>query len=182
MQAHGAEFSVGGLVPLLETPRLRLRGHRAADYAALAAIWADPVVVRHIGGKPSSAQEVWMRLLRYPGLWCLLGYGYWAIEEKSTGRCMGDIGYADFKRDITPSLEGMPELGWVLAADCHGKGYATEALAAVMTWGSDHFGEHTAACIIDPENAASIRVAIKAGFTLRQEASYHGDTVLLFTR
>lgn len=168
--------------PVLETPRLRLRGHRASDYAALAAIWSDPAVVRYIGGKPSTPQEAWMRLLRYPGLWCLLGYGYWAIEEKSSGRCIGDLGYADFKRDITPSLDGMPELGWVLASDCHGRGYASEALAAVMAWGRAHFGQHTAACIIDPDNAASIRVAIKAGFTLRQEAQYMGSTVLLFAR
>lgn len=168
------------LVPVLETPRLRLRGHRADDHAALSAIWADPVVVRHIGGKPSTSPEAWMRLLRYPGLWNLLGYGYWAIEEKSTGRCIGDIGYADFKRDLTPSLDGLPEMGWVLASDTHGKGYATEALTAVMAWGQSHFGEHQAVCIIAPENAASIRLATKAGFQFSREAIYHGSPILVF--
>jgi RimJ/RimL family protein N-acetyltransferase len=111
----------------------------------------------------------------------LLGYGYWAIEEKSSARCIGDIGYADFKRDIAPSLDGTPELGWVLASGSHGKGYASEALAAVMAWGRANLGEHMAACIIDPRNAASIRVATKAGFTLREQTTYMGDTVLLFT-
>ena len=169
-------------VPLLETERLRLRGHRADDHAALAAIWADPVVVRHIGGKPSSAQEAWMRLLRYQGLWRLLGYGYWAIEEKSSGRCIGDIGYADFKREIVPTLDGMPELGWVLASDTHGKGYASEALAAVLGWGQSHFGEHRAVCMIEPDNAASVRLAEKVGFRRWQETSYHGVPILLFSR
>ena len=177
-----AAAAVSELVPLLETPRLRLRGHRADDYAALAAIWADPVVVRYIGGQPSTPQEAWMRLLRYPGLWSLLGYGYWAVEEKASGRCIGDIGYADFKRDITPSLDGMPELGWVLAADAHGKGYASEALAVVLAWGQSHFGEHRAVCIIAPENVASIRVASKAGFHPWCEAVYHGSPCLIFTR
>ena len=177
-----AVAAVNGLVPLLETPRLRLRGHRADDYAALAAIWADPVVVRYIGGQPSTPQEAWMRLLRYPGLWSLLGYGYWAVEEKASGRCIGDIGYADFKRDITPSLDGMPELGWVLAADAHGQGYASEALAAVLAWGQSRFGEHHAVCIIAPENVASIRVASKAGFRPWCEAVYHGSPCLIFTR
>ena len=174
--------AASGIVPVLETARLRLRAHAAADHAALSAIWADPEVVRFIGGKPASAQEVWLRLLRYPGLWCVLGYGYWAIEEKAGGRCIGDIGYADFKRDLSPSLDGMPELGWVLASDCHGRGYASEALAAVLAWGRGHFGEHRAACIIDPENAASLRLAAKAGFQLLCEADHHGSRLLLLVR
>ena len=169
-------------VPLIETDRLRLRGHRAADHEALLAIWSDPRVVRYIGGRPATRQETWLRLLRYPGLWCVLGYGYWAIEEKSSGRFIGDIGYADFKREIEPSLEGMPELGWVLAADCHGQGYASEALTAVLAWGQAHLHDHTAVCIIDPDNAASIRLAGKAGFALHGRTSYMGDPVLLFTR
>lgn len=181
MPSAGAESGPLDPVPRLETPRLRLRGHRANDHAELLAIWSDPVVVRHIGGRPSNAQEVWMRLLRYPGLWCVLGYGYWAIEEKSSGRLIGDMGYADFKRDLTPSLDGMPELGWVSAADSHGKGYASEALAAVMAWGRNHLGQHTATCIIDPANAASIKLVTKAGFTLDEEATCRGDTVLRFT-
>ena len=181
MQRSGTSPGPRDPVPAIETPRLRLRGHRAHDHAALLAIWSDPVVVRYIGGHPSTSQEAWLRLLRYLGLWCALGYGYWAIEEKSSGRCIGDIGYADFKRDITPSLDGMPELGWVLAAGSHGKGYASEALAAVMAWGRAHLGEQTWACIVDPENAASIRVAVKAGFALREQTTYMGDPVLLFT-
>ena len=177
-----AATSSTDVVPLLETERLRLRGHRAGDHAALAAIWADPIVVRHIGGKPSTSQEAWLRLLRYPGLWSVLGYGYWAIEEKASGRCIGDIGYADFKREIVPALDGMPELGWVLAADVHGKGYASEALAAVLAWGERHFGEHRAVCLIEPGNTASVRLAEKAGFRPWQETTYHGTPVVLFTR
>ncbi len=169
-------------VPPLETARLRLRGHRAEDHDALLAIWSDPQVVRYIGGRPATPQEAWLRLLRYPGLWCVLGYGYWAIEEKASGRCIGDIGYADFRRGLEPSLDGVPELGWVLAADSHGKGYASEALAAVLAWGQAHLGEHTAACIIDPDNTASIRLAAKAGFVLHQQTTCMGDPVLLFTR
>jgi RimJ/RimL family protein N-acetyltransferase len=181
MPRSGTDSGPTDPVPVIETPRLRLRGHRADDHAALLAIWSDPVVVRYIGGRPSTSPEAWLRLLRYPGLWCVLGYGYWAIEEKASGRCIGDIGYADFKREITPSLDGMPELGWVLASASHGKGYASEALAAVMAWGRAHLGEYTWACIIDPDNAASIRLAVKAGFTLREQTTYMGDPVLLFT-
>jgi len=54
----------GPSVPPLETARLRLRGHRVEDFAACAAMWADPVVTRYIGGRPFTAEEVWTRLLR----------------------------------------------------------------------------------------------------------------------
>src|SRR5262245_34593015 len=87
---------------LLETERLRLRGHHPGDFDALAAIWADPRVVRYISGTPSSASDSWARLLRYAGHWSLLGYGFWAIEEKTSGRFVGDVGFADFKRELEP--------------------------------------------------------------------------------
>ena len=182
MTGGGATAFMDRLVPTLETERLCLRGHRKDDHAALAAIWADPEVVRYIGGKPFTAQESWLRLLRYPGLWCLLGYGFWAIEEKAGGRLIGDIGYMDVKRDMQPPLGTMPELGWVLAADAQGHGYASEALTAVLAWGHAHFGAHRAVCIIDPANVASIRLAAKAGFRLAYASTYLDEPVQVFVR
>lgn len=182
MRLPGTVRAGDGLVPVLETERLRLRGHRADDFAALAAIWADPAVARHIGGKPSTLQESWMRLLRYPGMWALLGYGFWAIEEKASGRLIGDIGYMDAKRAIEPALDGMPELGWALAHDAQGKGYAREALVAVLAWGKAHFGTHRAVCIIEPGNAASIRLAIDAGFHFLHEVTYRDAPTRVYVR
>jgi RimJ/RimL family protein N-acetyltransferase len=169
-------------VPVLETERLRLRAHRAEDHAECTAIWSDPEVVRHIGGRPFTAEEVWRRLLQYAGLWSLLGYGYWAVEEKASGRYIGDIGFADFRRDLQPSLEGMLEFGWVLAPHAHGKGYASEAVAAAMTWAEQHRPSLRAVCIIDPANQPSIRVAEKAGFKRWQETTYHGGPTIVFAR
>jgi RimJ/RimL family protein N-acetyltransferase len=168
--------------PLLETERLRLRGHRLDDYAALSAMWGDPEVVRFIGGVPATPHDAWLRLLRYAGLWKLLGYGFWAIEEKATGRMIGDIGYMDVKRGLTPTLDGMPEVGWALVSDAHGRGYASEALAAVLAWGDAHFGAHRAACIIDSANAPSIRLATKMGFRFAHEATHRDDVVGVFVR
>lgn len=182
MSTDGPAAFAAGLVPVLETPRLCLRGHRADDYATLAMLWADPVVMRYMGGQPLTAQEVWLRLLRYPGLWCLLGYGFWAIEETASGRLIGDIGYMDVKRAMEPPLDGMPELGWMLASDAQGKGYAGEALQAVLAWGRAHFGPHRAGCIIDPDNTASIRLATKAGFRFAHAAIYLGGVTSVFVR
>lgn len=168
--------------PLIETARLRLRPHRVDDLDALHAIWSDPVVYRHIGGQPATRQDAWMRLLRYRGLWPLLGYGFWAIEDKASGVLVGDIGYADFLREITPALDGMPELGWVLAPAFHGRGYASEALVAITAWGDAHFGAHRDVCIISPDNAASIRVAEKGGFRPWYDAALHDEPIRVFAR
>ncbi len=169
-------------VPILETERLTLRGHRLDDFAGCAAMWADPQVTRYIGGKPLTEEEAWARFLRYVGHWALLGFGYWVAEEKATGSLVGEIGFADYKRQIEPSLKGVPEVGWVLASHAHGKGYATEAVRAVVAWGDAHLSSARTACIIAPENVASIRVAVKCGYRESAATSYKGQPTLMFVR
>ncbi|HCK84411.1 MAG TPA: GNAT family N-acetyltransferase [Hyphomonadaceae bacterium] len=166
---------------MLETERLRLRGHVAADFEAVAAMWADPEVVRYIGGRPSTREESWARLLRYPGLWALLGYGFWAIEEKASGRLAGEGGFADFKREISPAIDA-PEQGWALASWAHGKGYGSEAVAAMIAWGETHFGRRDFVCIISPENAPSIRVAEKVGYREVAHTTYKDAATVMFRR
>jgi RimJ/RimL family protein N-acetyltransferase len=169
-------------VPVLETERLILREHRVDDHAACLSIFSDPQVVRHLGGRTSSREEVWRRLLGYAGMWQLLGHGYWALEEKASGRYIGQLGFADFKRDLEPSLDGMLEFGWILASQAHGKGYASEAVAAALGWSGVHFPDRTAVCIIAPDNAASIRVASKAGFRPWRETVYRDTPIAVFVR
>jgi RimJ/RimL family protein N-acetyltransferase len=169
-------------VPEIETARLRMRGHQLDDFAACAAMWADPVVTRYIGGRPFTEEEVWARLLRYVGHWALLGFGYWAIEEKATGDFIGELGFADFKRDMEPSIKGVPELGWVLASKAHGKGYATEAVRAAVAWGETHFAKARTVCIIHPGNLASIRVAEKCGYTEFLRTNYKNHATIIFDR
>jgi len=168
--------------PVLESDRLVLRGHRADDLEQCAAMWSDPVVTRYTIGSPSSEQRTWLRLLAYIGHWDLLGFGYWALEEKASRRYVGELGFADFKRRLEPSIDGVPELGWALAPHAHGKGYATEALQAVLRWGAAHFGDVQTVCIINPENAASLRVAAKLGYRELFRTTNDGEVQLLFAR
>lgn len=172
----------GPEVPAIETPRLRLRGHVPDDLVASTAMWSNPAVTRYIGGHPLGTEECWSRLLRFAGHWAWLGYGYWAIEEKSTGALVGEIGFAHYKRDLVAPHADAPEIGWVLAPEHHGKGCATEAVAAALAWGDAHFGPGPTMCIIHPENAASIRVAEKCGYRQTALASYKGKPVLSFVR
>ncbi len=145
-------------------------------------MWADLTVTRYVGGKPLTEEESWTKFLRYIGHWSMLGFGYWVVEEKATGDFVGEIGFADYKRDVQPSLKGVPEAGWALASQAHGKGYATEAVRAIIAWGEMHFGPVRTACLIAPENAASIRVAVKCGYREFQPTTYHGHTTLMFIR
>ncbi len=57
------------------TDRLRLRAPRVSDFADMSAMWADPEIMRHISGQPSSPSESWSRLLRYIGHWHAMGFG-----------------------------------------------------------------------------------------------------------
>ncbi|MCE6077571.1 GNAT family N-acetyltransferase [Agrobacterium vitis] len=169
-------------VPVLETERLRLRGHRLEDFEASARMWADERVVRYISGKPSSRSDSWSRLLRYIGHWQALSFGYWVVEDRTSGAFLGEVGFANYKRDITPPLDEVPEIGWVLIADAHGRGIATEAVAAALGWGDRNFAHGETVCLFDPQHQASIRVAEKSGYIRKGEATYMGRPTLVMNR
>ena len=170
------------MVPVLETERLRLRAFREDDLEPWAAVMADQAVVRHLGGTAFSREETWRRIGLAGGLWLILGYGYWGVERKEDGALVGQVGFADFKREMQPSIEGLPEMGWIFAPAAHGRGYATEAVAAGLDWADTVLGPREIAAIIDPDNAPSIRVAERAGFATREPAIYKGEPILLFRR
>jgi RimJ/RimL family protein N-acetyltransferase len=171
-----------GSVPVIETERLVLRAHRLDDFDAYAVMWADPVVTRFIGGKPRTREESWIRFLRHPGMWSMLGYGFWAVEEKASGRFIGEAGFHDMKRDMVPSIEGIPEAGWALIPSAHGKGLATEIVLRMLAWGDETFGHAKTVCIIDPDHGGSIRVAGKCGYREVLRTAYHDGTTILFER
>ena len=154
-------MSVG---PVLRTSRLLMDMHRIEDFDDWLAMLGDADIMRHIGNKPLSRSEIWARILRKAGSWSLLGIGSWTVREAASGRFVGDVGFADLRREITPRLDGVPEMGWVLAAWSHGKGYATEAVRAALAWGDATLAHPESVCLIDPPNATSLRVAEKAGY------------------
>jgi len=168
--------------PPLETARLRLRGHGLDDFPHSAAMWSDPAVVRYIRPAGFTPEETWARVLRYVGHWALLGFGYWVVEDKVTGEFVGEAGFANFHRDVEPPLLGeTPEAGWAFRAEAHGRGYASETIAALVAWGDEHFDGPTC-CIIEQSNVASVRVAEKNGYRALQPVKYKGSEVMLYRR
>ena len=168
--------------PVLETGRIVLRPHRLDDFEAYCAMGADPAVYRFIGGKARTREESWQRFLRHGGMWSMLGFGFWAIEDKATGRFIGEAGFHDLKRDITPSIEGLPEAGWSLASDMHGQGLATETMRRMLDWGDENLEGRRTVCIIDPANEASLNVAAKLGYRESARTAYHEQPVILLER
>jgi len=92
------------------------------------------------------------------------------------------MGLMNYHRDITPPLGDIPEIGWSLLPTFHGKGYATEAAQAILAWATHAPLSATRfACIIHPENTASLRVAAKCGFIPHATSTYRGEpSTILF--
>ena len=164
----------------LRTDRLILRPYALADYEDSASVWGDPEVVRYIGNVPATREQSWFRTLRYIGHWAAFGFGMWAVRDHA-GRFVGDVGITDHKRALDPPLTAL-EAGWVLAPWAHGRGLATEAVAAAIEWFERTQGAQDIACMIDPPNAPSRRVAAKHGFLEERRAVYHDAEVIIFIR
>lgn len=166
----------------IDTERLTLRRHVLGDFTEIAAMWSDPEVVKYISGLPLSAEDVWGKMMRIVGHWSLMGFGYWVVREKATGRFVGEVGFGDFKRQLSPAFDGAPEAGWALAKWSHGKGYAAEAVRAALAWGDGHFGKVRTVCLISPENAPSLRLAEAVGFREYARTTYKGAATTLLER
>lgn len=170
--------------PRLETARLILDSHRAEDLPAYAALWGDPKTMRHVvsGVAAYDLQGSWFRLARHCGFWPVLGYGFWALREKETGRFLGDLGFMDAKRGLASPLGDFPEAGWVLAPEAHGRGYATEAMRAALGWFDSETPYRRSFCLVAPENAPSLRVAAKLGYLPAGETLLNGAPSAVFWR
>jgi len=168
--------------PTLETERLILRSFTRADLDAHAAKLANPDVVRHLGGQLFNREDSWRRLTMAVGQWPLLGYGYWAVEAKADGRLIGEVGFADFERGMTPDISGAPEMGWVFDTSVHRQGVAGEAARAALDWIGATYAPPEITAIISIENAKSMRLAERLGFIREPDAIYRDELIALFRR
>jgi RimJ/RimL family protein N-acetyltransferase len=168
--------------PIIETERLRLRPHALADFPACLELWTDEQVVRFIGGRASTAEEVWGRILRYAGMWSLLGFGYWVVEQRGDGAFLGELGFSRFARGLGPDFDDAVETGWAFLPSAQGQGFAREALTAALIWLDGQASAARLVCMIAPLNAASIRLALSAGFSPYRSVEYKGAASNLFER
>ena len=158
----------------LETERLTLRMWREDDFEPFARICADPEVMRYLGGKTLTRAEAWRNMAFLVGHWHLLGYGHWVAEEKASGQFIGRLGF------LNP--EGWPgfEIGWTLAREHWGKGYATEGARRALHYAFTELDKDHVISLIHPENQGSIRVAERLGERPEGKAEVMGIEVLVY--
>ncbi len=173
--------------PTLETERLTLRAAQRDDFAPIFEMGKDPDRTQHKGGPVTPRPVAWEKFLRGPAMWQLLGYGMWIVERRSDHAVLGQVGYADFMRDIDPPLADMPEMAWVLGRiangpDGRGMGYGSEALAAALDWGDIHIDAAGYQCIISPDNEPSLRLARRYGFKEKGRAIYKDELTIVLER
>jgi RimJ/RimL family protein N-acetyltransferase len=160
--------------PRIETERLILRPPRIEDFDAHAANMADEQASHFIGG-PQSRAVAWRGFLQLAGAWSLQGFAMFSVIEKSTGRWIGRLG--------PWKPEGWPgnEVGWAMAREAWGRGYATEGATAAIDWAFEHLGWDDIIHCIDPGNTASQNLARRLGSSVLRTASlpdpYQGHIV-----
>jgi RimJ/RimL family protein N-acetyltransferase len=142
----------------LETPRLILRPPRMEDFDAWAAFLEDEVATKYIGGRQVRA-TAWRTFMCMCGAWSMTGVAMFSVIEKATGKWAGRLG------PWSPEGWPEPEVGWGIAREHWGKGYASEGAAAAMDYAFDVLGWTRVIHCIDPQNLASQGVARRLGST-----------------
>ncbi|WP_294171524.1 GNAT family N-acetyltransferase [uncultured Sphingomonas sp.] len=168
--------------PTLERERLRLRAWQKADFRPWLSICGEPAVTHHFGGKPMAAEDVFRRLTASLGSWILNGFGSWAVERRSDGRLIGNVGLFTAWRDLQPEFGEEPEMGWIFATEAHGQGLALEAGRAVLDWAEASLRPTPIWAIIAPANTPSFRLAERLGFERHSDTLYKEEPTAVLRR
>jgi RimJ/RimL family protein N-acetyltransferase len=161
------------MIPILETERLTLRPWRQSDFEPFADFYSDPETAVFVGGT-CGRNDAWRRMATYVGHWHLRGYGFWALEDKSTG---GFVGYAGL---WFPEGGPEPEVGWGLLKVAHGRGFATEAALRARAYGYSVVGLKTLISFVDLRNLPSRKVAERMGARQEGTAMLFGSEAGIF--
>src|SRR6266446_793220 len=157
--------------PVIETGRLKLRQWCGADVAPNAAMLSDPGTARFIAadGKPPANELMgWRNAAVMSGHWALHGAGMFVVEEKSSGKFIGRVGPW-----FPPGWAGF-EVGWGIAKEFRGKGYAVEAARASIDWVFATFETDEIIHCIDLVNQPSQAVARRLGARRDREVDLFG--------
>ena len=146
-----------------------------ADAGPMFRVYGDPEVMRFIpGGALADEAAVRSLLERYADAQGRQGFSSWAVVEQESALPVGDAGFGVFE----PT--GDVELGYTLARDRWGQGYATEAARACLEAGLEQLDMPRIIAVVDAENEASLRVPERIGMTKVETIQAHGRPHVLF--
>lgn len=155
---------------MIETDRLILRGWREQDRAPFAAMSADPEVMRHLGG-PVDREASDAAIDRLDAVEAAQGHTFWAIERKSDAAMIGFCGLRRGGHEGTPVPDEL-EIGWRLAREAWGRGFAREAAQACLDWGWTNREAGRIAAWTVPANRASWGLMLRLGMVPRPELDF----------
>jgi RimJ/RimL family protein N-acetyltransferase len=159
----------------VHTDRLRLRPFADEDLDALHEMWSHPEVGPWVGGTHTDPAESVQELTEHLRHQQRHGFGFWAVEERETGRLVGEVGLMLFE-NRGPEVE----TGWCFTRDTWGKGYAREAAAKWLEIGFTELGLDRIIAVILPGNERSIRLAQSLGMRETGRRQAYGHEHLLF--
>ena len=153
----------------LQTERLILRRWRESDHEPFAAINADPRVMEHFPALMTLAETAAL-IARYEAHFQQHGFGNWAMEVPGVTSFAGFVGLTipRFEAHFTPCVE----IGWRLAAEFWGRGYATEGARAALGFGFNDLGLAEIVSYTVPANRRSRRVMEKIGMKHDAEGDF----------
>ncbi len=155
-ESAGAKISA---MTMLRTPRLRLEPLSQQHFAALHQLNRDPVVMRHITGRPDTPQDTQAMIDRVQARWAEFGYSWWAFMRQDDGELIGCGCIQHLNRDPAGPLE----TGWRLRQDAWGQGYASEAARHMVGWAFATLAPELICAVCRPENTPSSTVMERLG-------------------
>jgi [ribosomal protein S5]-alanine N-acetyltransferase len=160
---------------LVETEHLLFRPLMLSDLDDLAALYADPEVMRFLGG-PRSKEQVRHILNGYIREYEIYGHSFFATIQKSDGRFIGQCGLLRQEVEEQPEVE----LGYVLAPEYWQRGLALEGTQALKEYGLQQLGFPRLISLIPPRNMASIHIAMKIGMRYERDVEQWGQHFRLY--
>jgi ribosomal-protein-alanine N-acetyltransferase len=160
----------------IETERLTIRRFEPGDRASLAALYADPEVMRYIPNGVLDDAGLERMLAKYARVEAEHGFTFWAIVDRASGRFLGDVGFGVYDRT------GDPELGYSLARSAWKNGYATEAAGACLAAALEQLDAPRVVALVDADNVASLRVAERIGMQQQGRVGAHGRPHVFFVK
>ena len=159
----------------LVTERLELRPMRREDETELHAIWSHPTTLAALRFEDEYTLAMTrQRIADKRAHQAFHGFAIWTVVERASGAVVGDCGLQ--------MLEGGPdvEIGWRMAPEVRGRGYATEAARTALAAGFGTIGLDRIVAVTHPGNAASRRVMEKLGMTLVGPGHHYGGPTVLY--
>jgi RimJ/RimL family protein N-acetyltransferase len=167
---------------VIETERLVLRKPRLEDAADLAVAYADPQTMRYIGdGSTATRDEVEQGIAQWLERWKSWGLSLCSLERREDGRVVGRAGFLRWDPETWEVGGTETEIGWLLAREHWGHGYATEAALALRDWAFADRGLTRLISLIHPDNLPSIRLAERAGERYERDVEVRGHPTRLYS-